>query len=95
MSPNQFGGILCEDDLSREPNKLDPSDFMEDRLRRLVRRALEDQKITMSRGAEILDLDMVVMKEIAAWWGHLMKTGVDEDEVEACAKTKHGRGHCS
>jgi Zn-dependent peptidase ImmA (M78 family)/DNA-binding XRE family transcriptional regulator len=75
ISPNQFGGSFSEDELSREPNKLDPSDFIEDRLRRLVRRALEEQRISMSRAAEILDLDLVVMKELAAWW-----EGSDEDQ---------------
>jgi hypothetical protein len=68
ISPEQFSGSFSEDDLSREPNKLDPSDFIEDRLRRLVRRALEEQKISMSRAAEILDIDLIVMKDIAAWW---------------------------
>jgi Zn-dependent peptidase ImmA (M78 family) len=75
MSPEQFGGAFSEDDFSKEPNKLDPSDFIEDRLRRLVRRALEEQKISMSRAAEILGLDLMVMKELAAWWG-----GPDEDQ---------------
>jgi Zn-dependent peptidase ImmA (M78 family)/DNA-binding XRE family transcriptional regulator len=75
VSAQQFGGSFAEDDLSREPSKLDPSDFIEDRLRRLVRRALEKQEITMSRAAEILRLDLVVMKEIAAWWG-----GPDENQ---------------
>jgi len=69
LFPEQFGASFSEDDLSREPNRLDPSDFMEDRLKRLVRRALEEQKITMSRAAEILGLDLVVMKELSAWWG--------------------------
>jgi hypothetical protein len=41
---------------------------MEDRLQRLVRIALEEEKITVSRGAEILDLDLVAMKELAIWW---------------------------
>jgi Zn-dependent peptidase ImmA (M78 family)/transcriptional regulator with XRE-family HTH domain len=69
ISPDQFGASFSEDDLAREPNKLDPSDFIEDRLGRLVRRALEDQRITMSRASEILGLDLVVMKELVAWWG--------------------------
>lgn len=68
MSPEEFGSGFSEDDLSREPNKLDPSDFIEDRLRRLVRRALEEQKISMSRAAEILGIDLMVMKELAEWW---------------------------
>jgi predicted HTH domain antitoxin len=41
---------------------------MEDRLRGLVRKALEENKITLSRAAEILGLDITSMKaEVAAW----------------------------
>lgn len=68
IPPGQFGGGFADEDLPREPSRLDPSDFMEDRLQRLVRIALEEEKITVSRGAEILDLDLVAMKELAIWW---------------------------
>lgn len=56
------------DERFKEPSKLDRSDFMEDRLRGLVRKALEEDKITVSSAAEILGLDITSMKaEVAAW----------------------------
>lgn len=51
-----------------EPLPLAEVDFLENRLRRLVREALESEKITLSRGAEILGLDLGAMREeVAAW----------------------------
>jgi Zn-dependent peptidase ImmA (M78 family)/DNA-binding XRE family transcriptional regulator len=51
-----------------EPVRLAEEDFREDRLLRLVRLAVEQQKITMSRAAEILGCDLVAMRELAASW---------------------------
>ncbi|MBS4023407.1 MAG: ImmA/IrrE family metallo-endopeptidase [Dethiobacter sp.] len=53
---------------SQEPDSLSPSHFIEDRLSRLVRNAIEKDKITMSRGAEILKLNLVAMREIVSSW---------------------------
>jgi Zn-dependent peptidase ImmA (M78 family)/DNA-binding XRE family transcriptional regulator len=53
---------------SHEPDSLSPSHFIEDRLSRLVRYAIEKDKITMSRGAEILRLDLISMREIVSSW---------------------------
>lgn len=53
---------------SKEPDSLSPSYFVEDRLSRLVRNAIEQDKITMSRAAEILRLDLKSMREIVSWW---------------------------
>lgn len=66
---DQFAKSLSHtDERFKEPSKLDRSDFMEDRLRGLVRKALEENKITLSRAAEILGLDITSMKEeVAAW----------------------------
>ncbi len=53
---------------SREPNSLLSSHFIEDRLSRLVRQAIEKDKITMSRGAEILKIDLGSMRELVSSW---------------------------
>ncbi len=53
---------------SQEPDSLSPSYFVEDRLSRLVRNAIEKDEITMSRGAEILRLDLEAMREIVSSW---------------------------
>ncbi|MBW2703465.1 MAG: helix-turn-helix domain-containing protein [Deltaproteobacteria bacterium] len=53
---------------SGEPDNLSPSDFAHDRLHRLVRQALEEKKISISRGAEILDLSLSNMRKIMNGW---------------------------
>lgn len=51
-----------------EPKRLSEDDFVEDRLRRLVRQAMDEQKISLGRAAEILDLDLRAMRALAAAW---------------------------
>jgi len=51
-----------------EPSALAPADFVEDRLSRLVRQAIERQAISMSRAAEILGLDLQTMRARVASW---------------------------
>ena len=41
---------------SGEPDRLSRHDFVEDRLSRLVRQALQNERISLGRGAEILGL---------------------------------------
>lgn len=53
---------------SQEPDSLSPSHFVENRLFRLVRNALEQDKISMSRAAEILRVDLKSMREIISSW---------------------------
>lgn len=53
---------------SKEPDSLSSSYFIEDRLSRLVRKAIEEEQITMSRGAEILNQDLETMRNIVASW---------------------------
>lgn len=53
---------------SKEPDSLSPSNFIEDRLSRLVRKAIEDDEITLGRGAEILNLDLEAMRDIVSSW---------------------------
>ncbi len=51
-----------------EPFGLKPFDFYADRLCRLVRRALEEEQISISRAAEILNLSSQKMMELIAEW---------------------------
>ena len=51
-----------------EPVALAEVDFLEDRLSRLVREALEAERITLSRGAEILGLNLDAMRDVVASW---------------------------
>lgn len=53
---------------SQEPDSLSSSHFIEDRLSRLVRNAIEKDEITMSRGAEILRLNLNAMREMISSW---------------------------
>ena len=53
---------------SEEPERLDRHDFMQDRLARLVRDALESDAITLGKAAEILELDLEDMRELANSW---------------------------
>ncbi len=68
IPPEEFGQAP-EILRAHEPDSLSPSNFMEDRLSKLVREAIEQEKITLSRGAEILRLDLESMRErIASWY---------------------------
>jgi Zn-dependent peptidase ImmA (M78 family) len=51
-----------------EPFGLKPFDFYADRLSRLVRKAVEEEKISISRAAEILDVSSEHMLERIAEW---------------------------
>ena len=53
---------------SKEPDSLSSSYFIEDRLSRLVRIAIDKEEITLSRGAEILRLDLETMRDIVSSW---------------------------
>lgn len=53
---------------NREPNPLDKIDFLEDRLSLLVRKAFENEKITFSRAAEILKIDIENMRDRVNSW---------------------------
>lgn len=64
LSPDKFSEALR----SQEPDSLSASHFMEDRLYRLVRAAIDNNEITMSRGAEILRLDLDAMRDIVSSW---------------------------
>ncbi|MCY4628574.1 MAG: XRE family transcriptional regulator [Acidobacteria bacterium] len=51
-----------------EPAALSEHDFRRDRLARLVRRAIEDGHISLSRGAEVLDMPLEDMRGWARDW---------------------------
>jgi hypothetical protein len=51
-----------------EPERLERHDFMQDRLARLVRRALEKKVITIKRTAELLDVSAGEMLDLAESW---------------------------
>ena len=51
-----------------EPVQLESLDFVEDRLSGLVRKALENNTISMSRGAEILGIGSVEMQSLSREW---------------------------
>lgn len=53
---------------AEEPERLERHDFTQDRLARLVRRALEADAITLGKAAEILELDLTEMRELSNSW---------------------------
>jgi len=53
---------------AHEPEHLPPGVFQEDRLGRLVRKALDDDQITLGRAAELLDLSVSEMRALASAW---------------------------
>jgi Zn-dependent peptidase ImmA (M78 family)/transcriptional regulator with XRE-family HTH domain len=56
------------DKVSEEPARLDRHDFMQDRLARLVRQALEKDAITLGKAAEILQLDLDDVRDLSNSW---------------------------
>ncbi|MET0795389.1 MAG: XRE family transcriptional regulator [Polyangiaceae bacterium] len=53
---------------SEEPERLERHDFVEDRLARLTRRALEDDLISLGKAAEVLDLSLEDMRDLSNSW---------------------------
>lgn len=54
--------------LGTEPAGMASYDFKEDRLFFLVRQALDEEEISLSRAAEILDISLVKMRKLSASW---------------------------
>lgn len=67
MPPDEFFRRPA-DKGAEEPERLDRHDFMQDRLARLARQALEQDAITLSKAAEVLDLDLGAMRDLANSW---------------------------
>ena len=53
---------------AQEPEHMADVDFVQDRLYRLVREAVESEAITLSRAAEVLDIPLLSMRELSASW---------------------------
>jgi hypothetical protein len=68
LPPTDFQASMVEARAADEPRGLSSDDFVEDRLCRLVRAAVEKQKISIGRAAEILGVDLRAMREQAASW---------------------------
>lgn len=68
LAADAFRASFPEDSRAGEPEDLSPLDFVEDRLSRLVRRAVEGEEISLARGAEILGLSLGDMRQLAGSW---------------------------
>lgn len=68
LGPDAFQAQAPAGPPAAEPAGLSPWDFVEDRLSRLVREALDSGQISLGRGAEILGLALPEMRERAASW---------------------------
>ncbi len=68
LAVSAFKASFPEARRAGEPERLSPIAFKEDRLPLLVRRAVEEGKITLSRGAEILRLPLREMRDLASSW---------------------------
>lgn len=68
LDPTAFKGAAPEPSKAGEPDTLPEANFKEDRLSGLVREALDEKLITMSRAAEILRISLPDMRARAASW---------------------------
>ena len=68
LAQDAFQASFPEHTSAGEPDNLSPVDFLQDRLSRLVRQAVEQEKISLSRGAEVLGLSLGEMRELTASW---------------------------
>ena len=68
LSPDEFHSVRPAPRVADEPEHLLARDFVEDRLHRLVRLAVEKELISLGRAAEILDLELKDMRSLANSW---------------------------
>jgi Zn-dependent peptidase ImmA (M78 family)/transcriptional regulator with XRE-family HTH domain len=68
LPPEDFNAAMVEPRAAGEPGRLSSEDFVEDRLNRFVRGALEKELISVGRAAEILDLDLKTMRAAMSTW---------------------------
>lgn len=68
LKASVFHSQMAEAHSAHEPDRISASEFAQDRLRRLVRDAMEKQLISMSRGAEMLGLSLLEMRRLVASW---------------------------
>ena len=67
-------------------------DFMEDRLSRLERKAVEDEEISLGRAAEILRIGLEDMGELSSSWCHDPSRGCSSS-TRACSSIPPERPH--
>ncbi|MFP4384576.1 MAG: helix-turn-helix domain-containing protein [Spirochaetia bacterium] len=65
---NHYEPYPIEEEEKNEPEKLSQYDFVEDKLKRLVREAYEQEEISFSRAAEILHLSSEDMRALIKSW---------------------------
>ena len=69
LTADGFWASYPEPHRAHEPDNIDSKQcFVPDRLAKLVRAAIEGKKITLSRGAEILRIDLAMMRAWATSW---------------------------
>ena len=68
LAQDAFRASFPENSRAGEPDRLSSVDFTQDRLSRLVRYAVEQEKISLGRGAEVLGLPLQKMRELTASW---------------------------
>lgn len=68
LAADAFQASFPEASKAREPEDLSRADFVEDRLSRLVRQAVEAGAISLGRSAEILRLSLPEMRTLAGAW---------------------------
>lgn len=69
LAADRYWASFPEPHRAHEPDNISSKQyFVPDRLAKLVRAAIEDKKITLSRGAEILRIDLAMMRSWAASW---------------------------
>jgi Zn-dependent peptidase ImmA (M78 family) len=68
VATDAFRASFPEPSPAQEPERLSQADFVEDRLSRLVRKAIDQSAITLARGAEILGLSLPEMQELSTSW---------------------------
>ena len=68
LAKDVFHASFPEFNIRYEPENLSIADFMCCRFVGLVRRALEEHKISLGRGAEILQVSRQELRELAKSW---------------------------
>lgn len=68
LSAGEFRSVRPPAKVADEPEHLVEDDFVEDRLSRLVRKAVEKDEISIGRAAEILKLELVDMRQLVNSW---------------------------
>jgi Zn-dependent peptidase ImmA (M78 family)/transcriptional regulator with XRE-family HTH domain len=68
LAADDFRSVRPSAKVADEPEHLVEGDFVEDRLFRLVRRAVEADEISIGRAAEVLGLDLITMRGVVNSW---------------------------